>query len=364
MSTALALSPASDPAERRLGIGGSDIPAILGLSPYKTALDVYLEKRGLWVDEFESEAAHWGNVMEPVLAREYARRYECAVIRSDPTAFSDSDYLVEGLQYVNGPLVNFDGIASRYLRTLTHPNYPWVRGHVDGIGISEVGSPRHVCEFKTADSRLSGYWGAADSDEVPEFYLAQVMWYLMLADLDVAHLAVLIGGNRFLRYIIPRNQTLIDVMLERAEEFWHRVETLDPPDPEPGERGAASLSRMYPKGSLGKELEATPTLFSLSRELHELRALAKQTEEEKTSIENYIKAVMADAVRLNLGPKSYLSWSNNKGSEQVNWEMVARDLHSILGGSDDGFRRVIAENTATKPGPRVFRAQGLDKLFS
>ncbi|MDY0364217.1 MAG: YqaJ viral recombinase family protein, partial [Bacilli bacterium] len=32
--------------ERRRGLGGSDIGAILGLSPWKSAFQVYQEKRG------------------------------------------------------------------------------------------------------------------------------------------------------------------------------------------------------------------------------------------------------------------------------------------------------------------------------
>jgi predicted phage-related endonuclease len=56
------------PIDRTGYIGGSDIAAILGLSPYKTPLDVYLEKRGLWEDGAAGEAARWGTIMEPILA--------------------------------------------------------------------------------------------------------------------------------------------------------------------------------------------------------------------------------------------------------------------------------------------------------
>ena len=35
-------------AARRSGIGGSDIAAICGLSPYQTPYDVWLDKLGQW----------------------------------------------------------------------------------------------------------------------------------------------------------------------------------------------------------------------------------------------------------------------------------------------------------------------------
>lgn len=359
MTTTEILTPATDSAERAKGIGGSDIPVILGLSPYKTPLDLYLQKRGLWEDEFESEAAHWGSVMEPVLAREYVRRYEIPVLRRE-----------HGYDVSIGP--EYDIVQNPeepwgILGTLTHPKYPWARGHVDGIGLAETGAPSHVCEFKTADLRLSGFWGDPDTDQVPEHYLAQVQWYLELADLELGHLAVLIGGNRFARYIIPRDQVLIGLMLERAAEFWERVQTQNPPAPEPGERGKQSLARLYPKGALGKEIDATPELLRATRILHGLREEAKSLDGEKTTAENEIKLVMADAVRLNLGPKSYISWKNNKDSVKTDWEAAFHDLARTLAQESPALvpevvEGTIALHTTMTPGSRVFRCQGLDKL--
>ncbi len=63
---------------RKAGIGGSDVAAILGLSPWKSAHMLYLEKRGEWEEpEKDSEVIHFGNVLEDVVANEYARRKKC-----------------------------------------------------------------------------------------------------------------------------------------------------------------------------------------------------------------------------------------------------------------------------------------------
>ena len=59
--------------ERKTYIGGSDLGCILGLSKYKSALDIYLDKTTDIIDETTSEAAHWGNVLEDVVAQEYSR---------------------------------------------------------------------------------------------------------------------------------------------------------------------------------------------------------------------------------------------------------------------------------------------------
>ena len=60
---------------RRSGIGGSDVAAILGLSRYKTAVDVYEDK--IVTDEPEdtqSQAAYFGSVLEDVVAHEFSKR--------------------------------------------------------------------------------------------------------------------------------------------------------------------------------------------------------------------------------------------------------------------------------------------------
>lgn len=339
-------------------IGGSDIPAILGLSPYKTPLDVYLEKRGLWEDEAAGEAARWGTIMEPILAREYADRYGVPVLRRE-----------------NGRVILLnagdfpEAEGEHLLATLTHPVYPWARGHLDGVGIAESGVPRHVCEFKTADSRLGHLWGDEGTDQVPEPYLVQCQWYMMLAELELSELAVLLGGNRFQRYIIRRDQDLIDLMLEQAAEFWHRVETRNAPDPEPGERGKQSLAHLYPRGHFGKELDATPDMLEMAAELHAAREAADTIEHAKMTLENNIKSILGDAVRLNLGPRSYISWKNNKDSIEIDWEAAFRDLARTLEEESPAIcpeviEGTIALHTTTKPGPRVFRCQGLDKLFA
>src|SRR5690606_28440496 len=60
---------------RRKGIGGSEIAAIAGLSPFETPLSVYLRKIGELPDKEETEAMYWGSVLENVIAEEYKRRH-------------------------------------------------------------------------------------------------------------------------------------------------------------------------------------------------------------------------------------------------------------------------------------------------
>ena len=53
--------------ERQRYIGGSDVAAIAGLSPYRTALDVYAEKKGLAAPFEGNEFTYWGKELEDVV---------------------------------------------------------------------------------------------------------------------------------------------------------------------------------------------------------------------------------------------------------------------------------------------------------
>ena len=57
--------------DRNLWIGGSDVPAIMGISPFKTRYELLLEKAGLRKDEFAgNEFTAYGSIMEPKI-RDY-----------------------------------------------------------------------------------------------------------------------------------------------------------------------------------------------------------------------------------------------------------------------------------------------------
>ena len=69
--------------ERKTYIGGSDIGCILGLSRFKTPLDIFLDKTTDRVDESMSEAAYWGRMFEDIVAKEYAKRTGHEIDRPD-----------------------------------------------------------------------------------------------------------------------------------------------------------------------------------------------------------------------------------------------------------------------------------------
>ena len=61
-------------AGRHTGIGASEAAAVLGLSRYKSPLEVYLEKIGELGPQDDSERMYWGRKLEAIIAQEYGIR--------------------------------------------------------------------------------------------------------------------------------------------------------------------------------------------------------------------------------------------------------------------------------------------------
>ena len=67
-------------AVRKGGIGSSDAAAAVGLNPYKSQLELWLEKTGRdgslpKLDPHDEESpAYWGNILEPIVAAHYTKR--------------------------------------------------------------------------------------------------------------------------------------------------------------------------------------------------------------------------------------------------------------------------------------------------
>lgn len=205
-------------AERRKGIGGSDAGAVVGVNPYKTALDVYNDKLQLADEQPDNPAMAWGRALEPVIRQAY----------SDRTGYS---------------------VATPAM--LHHPQHAWMLANVDGI----ADNGRRVLEIKTA--RTGKDWGEEGSDAIPLVYTMQVQQYMAVTGLSVADVAVLIGGSDFRLYEVPADPDLQRTLIEVEAAFWQRVQERNPPDPVTFAEVRARFGQIAAAGTV----EATPAVF-------------------------------------------------------------------------------------------------------
>ncbi len=252
----------SETMDRSRGIGGSDAPAILGLSPWRTPLDVYLEKVGEAPPSTDNAAMYWGRVLEDVLAEEYARRTGAKLRR-----------------------VN---------RTLVHRQHPFIIGHVDREVVAHERGPG-ILEVETAGRRTDD-WGDEGTDEVPEHYLAQVQHYLGVTGRSWADVAVLFLGERQFRiYHVQRDDELVEALVPEEVRFWREhVEPRVPPDPKTLEE----IRLRWPRHEPGKVAVAPPDVVAAAEQLAALRAEMKALEAREKELLAAIQKAMGDAEQL------------------------------------------------------------------
>lgn len=180
-------------ADRRQRIGASEAAAALGLSPFESPRELYLRKIGELPDAEENEAMLWGNILEPVIAAEYARRTGNAVSRCQVELRAE------------------------------HGGAP-LGATLDGL--TEAGWP---VEFKTINAWSAREIGEEETDELPPHWLVQGHQQMLLAQADRVDFAILVGGQRLEIRTVTRNEALLGQMLLMLPAFWGHVQRREPP---------------------------------------------------------------------------------------------------------------------------------------
>ncbi len=288
-------------ANRQLGIGGSDIAAVMGLSPWKTPVQLWLEKTGQAANDEESERLYWGTVLEDVVAREYAKRTGNRI--------------------------------ERVRNQIIHPKYSWARANLDrivwqGSKRPVVGSEirsKHLLECKTGDAFTLAEWEETP-DSAPIQYLAQVMWYMGVTGGDMADIAVLIGGNRYLQRRIERDDEVIRVMFEKANEFWNGYVIPRVAPPATCGADAALLFKVDNGASLAADLELTD-LVDRARAADEK---AKTALEAAESLKDELKVRMQAAAAI-VAPSGELlcTWKASKPRETLDTTALREEMPDI-----------------------------------
>lgn len=261
---------------RTLGLGGSDAPAVAGVSRWKTPLQVWLEKTGVVPPaSAQSEAAYWGTRLEDIIAEEFARRTGMRVER-----------LEEMLQ---------------------HPEYPFMIANIDRIILDENGRATAILECKTAGEFRRHEW---DDGKIPDEYIVQVQHYLAVTGLQTAYIAALIGGQTFLIREIERDDELIDYLIRIEADFWRLVESRTPPPIDGSDAAAELLKKLYPEAKAGSAIDLPTEAEALIRQWREAKAEEEAAAARRQEAENKLKALLEDKEVGLLGGKPVVTWKN------------------------------------------------------
>jgi len=179
---------------RKLGIGGSDVSGVAGLSKWASPLSVYLDKTGQAPNKEENEAMYWGNVLEDVVAGEFSRRSGLSV--------------------------------QRFPHLMQSKQHPFMLANIDRLVVGAGGVALAGLECKTAGSTVAKEWA---DDAIPEAYMLQCYHYMIVTGMKQWYVAVLIGGNNFQIRELAWDQEIADKVIEIEAQFWKMVEERIPP---------------------------------------------------------------------------------------------------------------------------------------
>lgn len=248
---------------RKTGIGGSDAAAAVGLNPYKSQLELWLEKTGRDADLSQpdpndtAEPVYWGTLLEPIVAAAYTKQTGSRVRK------------------VNA--------------VLQHPDIPFMLANLDREVIGAPGV--QILECKTAGEFGARSW----SEGVPEYVQLQVQHQLAVTGKLAADVAVLICGQKLEVHRIHRNDELIARLIPLEARFWEYVSGDTPPPADGSESAERALRCLYPGNASTVDLRDDRSLSAAFADLVLLKNDIKIREEQAERLKQTLMQAMGDA---------------------------------------------------------------------
>jgi len=305
---------------RRTGVTATDISALAGVNPWRTAFQVWCSK----VDPLQPTESTPDQVRGTVLEEPVLRMY----LLDNP-----------------GECRVWDTIVSpRDARMISTPD-----ATVD----------RRVVELKTTSLK----W-----DDVPISYVYQVHWqWGVLSDMGfdpelTAHIAVLSPWGRFVPDVwdIEIDVDYLGQMREMAAKFWRdHVETGIPPEVGPDDGRALADWRPYHSNQL-EYLQADDEAERLMTMLPKFLAARQASEEAIEKIYSKFKVMLDEHPGVHFMNGHKMTWKRGKDSPRTKWKAVVEELKKIVltmapNVGETVINELVEKHTTIQEGSRTWR---------
>jgi putative phage-type endonuclease len=213
-------------AARANGIGGSEIAAVVGLSPYESRFSLWHRKKGLIGPVEETEQMYWGKVDEPGICQRFAELHpEWRVAPAATYATADRPWQIAN--------------PDRRLE----PEHPF--------------DADELLEVKT--SRDDEGWGEPGTDQIPVHYRCQCLWYMDVTGARRCHVAVRIAGCEYREYLVEYDAAEAQMLRDAGATFMHDLKHDVRPDID-GHTATYQAIRQLPDGLDDVNVEIDPLL--------------------------------------------------------------------------------------------------------
>lgn len=240
---------------RKLGLGGSDAGAVCGLNPYRTAMEVYLDKTSESIEDVDNEAMRQGREFEEYVAMRFTEATGKKVRRANFMYYDEKN--------------------------------PFMLADVDRMVIGENAG----LECKTASPYMEDKW---KDGKIPPSYLMQCCHYMSVCNAGAWYIAVLIYGREFKWHRIERDEGMIADLVRIEKNFWEgHVLKKKLPEPD-GSELCDSVIAGYFKNATAHSVPLAGFDGKLGQR-QELAGEIKRLEAEKRKIEQELKLYMGEA---------------------------------------------------------------------
>lgn len=282
---------------RDMGIGGSDAAVIMGLNPYKSPYQLWMEKTGQAAppDLSGNPYIYWGTKNEANIA----------------------DWFQEET-----------GKKVRKLGTLQNRTYPFMLANVDRQVLGENAG----LEIKTAGVRHYKEW---KGDEIPDAYYCQCLHYMAVTGSDYWYIAVLLGGNESMWKRIDRNEEDVQTLISKEREFWSLVQTQTAPPIDGSVSCAQALADRY--HGEDKTIVLPDDAAQIIDDLRGDKEILEQLKAQITFRENQLKDMLGEAEIGTVGDYR-VTWKTTNPRETCSLSKLkkaAPDIYQTL--RDKGF---------------------------
>ena len=257
---------------RQAGIGGSDASCIAGLNPWKSAIQLYMDKKEEDPQEVKSLRMELGNRLEGLVAELFTEETGLKVRK------------------VNGILKN--------------DKYPYALANIDRAIVGE----KAFLECKTTNSYALKEW----EEGVPAHYEIQCLHYMAITGATHCYIAALIGNSDFIWHKIERDEETIDYLMQIEKDFWeNNIEKDVVPMPDGSDAYSEYLKKKYDKSN-GQviELHLLENGVNKLNRYDEIVADIKALESEKKLIEQEIQFHMEDFEVATVGDRK-ITWKSS-----------------------------------------------------
>ena len=298
-------------------IGGSDVAAILGFSPWATPWDVWNDMRFGRSSE-NTAVTERGNRLEPVLLDWYHDHHHPILERQ---------LEITGLE-------------------------PWQGGHLDARaeGSRIVEAKTDAVNFWAPDGTVVERWPEGEETPIPAYYAAQGYWYLELTQAVACDFVVLTGRLDFrVVTLLPDHRIQGAIRSQVAAWYQRHVQEGIQPTVDWSAAARAHASRVLPEGK--KLAIATPAEAALVQTYAKIAQELKGLERRKMALGTEILIQLGTRYGLTLEDGGRVIGPSVRGRSTVDWE-AAYKAHPEL-------KEMLAPFTSQGKPTRQVRIYGL-----